>query len=308
MRQIWRRRKSVAAVGIDFGASHLKVAELLQKPGKPMMLRQITIEDAAWAENASSQEASELLQDALGRNGIHAELAVAGIGEEHSCFQVFRLPFMPEKELFEAVRWELQPFLADETKQYYYDASVLEKSSSAGDMLVFAAAARRERVDWLAAAAGEAGMKLVAVEPELVAFARANGAPEEALLVKVETKHAQLCFVHQGVPGAVETLGRAESESSISDLAAVLTERVTAYQALHAEYRPQSICLGGDISEGDALRRFLAKQIGLPVQQNACWQQVTAAPFFDKTFLEAAAPTLSLSIGLAMRGVQIGLR
>ena len=309
MRQIWRRRKSVAAVGFEFGAIHLTVAELGQTPDGPMSLRQFAIEDRPRGEKAvSSQIAGELLRDAIGRNGMQAEVAVAGIGAEHSCFQVLRLPFMPEKELLEAARWELQPFLAEEAKQYYYDAAVLESDSVAGDTLVFAAAALRERVDWLAAVAGEAGMKLAAVEPEAVAFARANGEPEEALLVKVEAEHAHLCFVHQGIPGAVETIDGTETELSIVELAAVLTERTAAYQALHAEYPLQSIYLGGELLEKEALGRVAAKQTGLPVLQNACWQQVTAAPLFDKSFLETAAPALSLSIGLAMRGVQSGLR
>ena len=309
MRQIWRRKKSVAAVGVDFGASNLKVAELDQAAGGPVRLRQFAVEDRPWGEKAvSSQMAGELLRDALGRNGMQAEIAVAGIGAEHSYFQVFRLPAMPEKELWEAARWELQPFLAEDTKQYYYDAAVLESASAAGDALVFAAAALKERVDWLVAAAQEAGVKLMAVEPEAMAFARANGEPEEALLVKVEEKHAHLCFAHQGVPGAVETIGSAATELSILELAAVLTARTAAYQNLHAEYPLQSIYLGGELSEKEALGRVVAKQTGLPVRQNACWQQVTAAPLFDKSFLETAAPSLSLSIGLAMRGVQSGLR
>ena len=307
MRQIWRRRKSVATVGIDFGAVNLKVAELAQKPEEPVLLRQFAMEDAPWLESASSQEASELLRDALGRNGIHAAFAVAGIGAEHSCFRVFRLPVMPQKELLEAVRWELQPFLAEDAKQYYYDAAVLANKSSADGSVVFAAAALRDRVDWLAATVSEAGMKLAAVEPEAVAFARVNGAPEEALLVKIEAGHAHLCFVQQGVPVVGETIARAKTESSMADLAAALTEGAAAYQNLHAEYRPQSICVGGDIIEGEMLGRVVAKKTGLPVRQDACWQQVTAAPLFDKEFLEKAAPALSLSIGLAMRGVQIGL-
>ncbi len=308
MRQIWRRRKSVAAVGIDFGAINLKVAELAQKSEEPVILRQFAIEDAPWLEAASSQEASELLRDALGRNGMHAEFAVAGIGAEHSCFRVFRLPVMPPKELLEAVRWELQPFLAEDAKQYYYDAAVLANNSSVdGCSLVFAAAALRARVDWLAATVSEAGMKLTAVEPEAVAFARVNGAPEEALLVKVEAGHAHFWFVQQGVPVAGETIAREKTESSIAELTTALTEGTAAYQDLHAEYRPQSICVGGDVTEGEILERVVAKQTGLPVRQDACWQQVTAAPLFDKAFLKKAAPALSLSIGLAMRGVQIGL-
>ncbi|WP_027937364.1 type IV pilus biogenesis protein PilM [Anaeroarcus burkinensis] len=309
MRQIWRRRKSAAVFGIDFGASHLQVAELRQTTGGPVRLRQFAIEDRPWGEKAvSSQMEGELLRDALGRNGMQAEFAVAGIGSEHSYFQVFRLPSMPERELLEAARWELQPFLKENGKHYYYDMAVLKSASSTGDTLVFAAAALKECVDWLVAAAYEAGVKLAAVEPEVVAFARANGDPGEALLVKAEAEHAHLCFVHRGIPERVETIVSEKAELSGLELAAVLTERTAAYQTLHEGCSLQSIYLGGERLAEEELGRVVAKQTGLVVQQNACWQQVTAEPLFDKTFLETAAPVLSLSIGLAMRGFQSGLR
>ncbi|SDE43312.1 type IV pilus assembly protein PilM [Thermus arciformis] len=153
----------VEALGLEVGASSLKLVEL---SGQPPTLRALasrplppgTLVEGLVAEpQALAQEIKELLLEARTRK----RYVVSAVPNSGVILRTLQVPKMPPKEMEEAVRWEAEryiPFPIDEVVLDYAPLDPLAEVAEGEQVEVMVAAARQEAVASLIEALRGAGL------------------------------------------------------------------------------------------------------------------------------------------------------
>lgn len=120
-------------------------------------------------------ELTFLLKDIFKNNRkFFSNFVVCNLPEQHTFVKLIKMPKMSEKELKEAVGWQIEDVIPLKLGEVYYDAQVLnysEKSSDHTDVLI--AAAKKTLVNDYVSVLEEVGFKLKKLEPESIAISRA---------------------------------------------------------------------------------------------------------------------------------------
>ncbi|WP_243093578.1 type IV pilus assembly protein PilM [Thermus thalpophilus] len=162
-------RPRVEALGLEVGASSLKLVEL---SGHPPVLRAYatrplppgTVVDGMVTEpGALSQEIRELLGEARTKK----RYVVSAVPNPAVILRTLQVPKMPPKEMEEAVRWEAEryiPFPIDEVILDFAPLDPLAEVAEGEQMEVMVAAARQEAVAGLIEALRGAGLTPVVLD------------------------------------------------------------------------------------------------------------------------------------------------
>ncbi|APD09378.1 MULTISPECIES: type IV pilus assembly protein PilM [Thermus] len=162
-------RPRVEALGLEVGASSLKLVEL---SGHPPTLRAYatrsippgTVVDGVVREPGTlAQEIRELLAEARTKK----RYVVSAVPNPALILRTLQVPKMPPKEMEEAVRWEAEryiPFPIDEVVLDFAPLDPLAEVAEGEQMEVMVAAARQEAVASLIEALREAGLTPVVLD------------------------------------------------------------------------------------------------------------------------------------------------
>ena len=164
------------AIGLDIGSRSIKMAEVVLR-GEKLFLKRMAIADAP--EHAVEDGVivdEELMADALQRmalkNGFAGSQAVAALGGRSLFIREVFFPRMSEKEMREAIRWDLEKYVPFSPDQLYFDFWVVGPGATEVEVRVLLVAAPKDVVDALTRVVSKAGLKLVAIDIEPLAIQR----------------------------------------------------------------------------------------------------------------------------------------
>lgn len=167
---MFRSKKSI--VGIDIGASAIKLAQLKEsKSGytlKALDLEPLPPEAVVDSSIMSSNIVVQAIKDLIVRNnlGKNAEVAIAVSG--HSVIiRKISLPLMTEEELDGSIQWEAEQYIPFDIADVYMDYQIIGPDpADQGQMEVILVAARRDFINEYTGVIRESGLVPMVVDVE----------------------------------------------------------------------------------------------------------------------------------------------
>ncbi|MFH1347989.1 MAG: type IV pilus assembly protein PilM [Candidatus Margulisiibacteriota bacterium] len=129
-------------IGLELDRDYINVAELKESSGGLTLTKFASARVSARPEEKMSQAISRTISEVFAENQIETKDVYAGISGPRVQSRRISLPFMPEKELNEAVKWETKnfvPFPVESAAIDYYQLKEIEKKATKQDLFVVAA-------------------------------------------------------------------------------------------------------------------------------------------------------------------------
>lgn len=197
-------RKSKSTVGIDIGTTALKLVELSWKDQQPILQNyHITPIPASMNLTPSMGEDndfSELLNNALAISGMRSRNANFAVGGHNLFVREVSFPTMTEKELKEAIKWDMEKYVPYEPETYYYDYSILPNELHDDGLKVLLAAVPRKRLDSLIQVVKQAGLTPQVVDIEALSIHRTVSHMKNGVILDIGGHYSQILLFQQGIP------------------------------------------------------------------------------------------------------------
>ena len=185
----------ISAFGIDLSDWSIKIANLEKRDGKIFLVsfgRQ-EIKEGLIEEGEIKNEEELLktietaIQNIKGKK-IRTKYCIVSLPETISFVQVLSLPLMEEKEVAEAIKWELEAHIPLPLEEIYFDWRIIScpETPNPKSLKVLVGALPKKTVDPYLSVLSKVGLKPVAFEIESVATVRAlikNNLPGESVMI-----------------------------------------------------------------------------------------------------------------------------
>ena len=314
-------KRSRSLLGLDFGASSIKVVELTEAGGE------ITL--TGFDSVPVREDSAQALEELLSRGGYSTRRVALAVGGRSVCVRYTHFPKMPASEMVEAVRLEADRLLPFEDTEITLDCQELEPSStdSEGEAVpVLVAACRTEFVEERVNAVVDAGFTPALVDVDLFGLVNAwaldtrEDRPSAVALVDVGGSRTGVVLVEDGTPrftrefeqGSASAASKPSQAPSASFDGVGETSELDALAreiALSVEYAEhnegievEEILLtgGGALLDGLAVR--IAEESRRPVE---LWNPMASMAIDPERLspmeLGDRGPTFTVALGLAAR-------
>jgi type IV pilus assembly protein PilM len=202
--------KSKPAVGLDIGASSVKLVQLKEKRGGHQLLAFGTaplppeaIVDGALMNSAAIVQA---IQEVFAQQRVKAKEVAIGVRGHSVIIKKISLPRMTQEELDESIQWEAEQYIPFDVKDVNIDTQILTpEGDAAGQMDVLLVAAKKDMINDYTSVCAEAGLTATVVDVDAFAVQNAyeanyDPAPEETVvIVNVGAAVSNLNVVSRGV-------------------------------------------------------------------------------------------------------------
>lgn len=305
-------------LGVDLGASAIKIVELNCEREPPMLKNYAIIElPFEQGETPTAAFYADLLRRSVYSHGFQAKQAFVSVSEQNSLSREIDFPPLTGSELAEAVKWEAQAHIPFEAGSYYYDFAVTKAKSTVGSRVMLAAA-QKEAIDQLIGICNEASIPIIAIESEAFAIERTLPRAHPLIVIDFGRKNSRMMLFQHRLPIAIRRLPVSGDDFSRLEAAAdcedarhgpleALTreiEQTIAHGRMAAQQLAfHEILLCGGAAGCQALSLFLAARTGLSVRSLCSPSALTVSPSLDREQLWRVSPRLTVAIGLALRGV-----
>ena len=210
MRTTLRRlfaRQADNVIGVDVGTSAVKAVQLERRSGRPLLKAAGVVDlPAGVMENGSCRDVkglADLIRQAVAAGGASGRDAVLALGVPGLFVREVVFPPLSAAELREAVKWDSERYVPFAPDSYYLDFAVTGQGASELEQKVMLAAAPRETVDALVAAAKSAGLRPVAIDVEPLALHRTLPMADNAMVVDIGAEISQVAIFQSGAPVVV---------------------------------------------------------------------------------------------------------
>ena len=284
-------------VGVDFGSTSIKVAEVCWKKARPCL----KAAGIAACDSSEAESLSEKLNRLLIKAGVRGTEAVFSVDGKNCFSKKITYPKMSRREIREVLRWDLEKHVPYERDSYYYDATPLETQSAKSLLLLVAAP--KSGVDRRSAIIRAAGLSPMAADLEALALQRVVGI-DDLMLLDLGGTSSKTYLYKDGCPVLQRRLMplKATDSYGIESLQEELMDALQYYRSdLKAAQREKVAVCGGFAQNANLLKRlneFLATAVetvdplaGLEIDNS-----------LEAQHLHSIAPQLSVAIGLALRG------
>lgn len=207
------RSRSSGVVGLDFGASAIKVVRVDRARSGPVIIGAACEEYPAKLEG-QAQEAfmHERLQD-FKRRGLMEGQLVIGVANTELAIELATLPKMPSGDLNRAVIWEAKERLATDLSAYSVRHLILGEAAHEGqaqyDIMIVASQRESLVAQWRAFTAQ--GFRVLAMEPGILASLAACEMAgiwkrdELVGVLEIGRRYSTLAFVFNGIARFIRT-------------------------------------------------------------------------------------------------------
>lgn len=192
-------------VGLDIGSTSIKIAELRRTQSQPELVA-ATIEElpANTVRDGyvlNTERLTETLQQAWVLHGIEGKHVVLSLSGQAVVIREVTFPEMNDKELRQAIKWELDKYIpATETAKYYFDFAKLDATEAARDNRVLLVAAPLKMITGITNAVKQAGLKPLAIDIEPLALQRTMEKADNVIMIDIGANCCQLNLFQQGFP------------------------------------------------------------------------------------------------------------
>lgn len=202
-------------LGVDLGATSIKIVELKEEAGRPRLLTYGYTEQSVGYPEKEFTETPERAIDLIKKISIKARTvskqAVAALPSASVFSSVINIPAAPGKDLAEAVRWEAKKIIPLPLEEMILDWKVLTPEAVAGATMsimpqkttrvLLTAAAKNLVKKYLDIFKG-AGLNLISLETETFALVRALVGVDKSTVIIVDMGAAStaISIIENGVP------------------------------------------------------------------------------------------------------------
>lgn len=335
------------SVGLDIGSKTVKIVEL-SNDGGDFRLKASGIVGYKGTSVERMSNDTEFANLATAIKKLHTEAKISSkevsisLPEAHVYTRTVRFPLLTDSEIASAVKWEAEQYIPIPKEDAIIQHQILEKREDVmpPQTLVLLVAAPKSLVEKYQKVVSMAGLKLVAVETELMSLVRSLSPSDKTSIIAdfgarstdiAVAKNAQLSF-SRSIPTAGDAFTRAIAQTlgvdvqqaeeykrtyglSASQLdgkikaaldpvfAMVATEMKKAIHFYRSEAQgdsPQVAVLSGGSASMPEAATTLSDLLGIDVAVGNPFAKVKVDPDAQKS-LSSYAPLYAVSVGLAMR-------
>jgi type IV pilus assembly protein PilM len=196
--------RSEDAIGIDIGNGSIKMAEVVEQSGKPVLKRMGIVDMPAGSIEGGNIADESLLADTLQRmasqNGFSGAKVAASVGGRSLFIREVVFPRMSENEMRQAIRWDFDRYVPFSPDQLYFDFWVIGQGASELQVKVLLVAVPKELVDSLVRVLKKAGLKPVAVDIEPLAIHRTLPDATDCMLIDCGSAVSQVTLFQNHSP------------------------------------------------------------------------------------------------------------
>ena len=199
-----------SVLGIDIGTGAVKLAEIIFKQDH-YILNAFSIVDLPQAvtENGFSMNCEYLQKifcKLIAQSGCSVRKAMVSIGSCNAFIRELKFPLMNDRELREALKWEIEKYVPYETGTYYYDFIVIAKEKNGTEQTVLLAAMLKNVVDGIIDAAKHVGITIMGITIEQLAVLKTFSKKSDFLLLDVGANFSQLTVFQHKKPVLVRSI------------------------------------------------------------------------------------------------------
>lgn len=335
-------------IGLDIGSKTIKIVEL-GRDGSGWKLRASGIVGYKGNPPSRMKEGKEAGILAQTIKNLHKEAKISSkevaiaLPEAQVYTRIVKFPLLTDSEIASAVRWEAEQYIPIPINDAIVQHQIIERrqDTTPPQAFVLLIAAPKALVGKYAKVVEHAGLKLVAVETELIALVRSLSPEKQTVLIAdfgagstdiAISKNGQLNF-SRSIPTAGEAFTRAVAQSlGVEQAQAEQYKKTYGLQsgqlegkvrgALDPVFRmvademkkaihfynvdgnaesPKSAILSGGTAGMPEAASTLTKMLGIEVVVGNPFSKVSVAPEAAKS-LAGFAPLYAIAVGLAMRG------
>lgn len=195
-------------IGLDIGSSAIKLAEIketrkgyeLKNMGETIIPPEAIVNKII-INSGAVVEAVSLL---IGNLGIKTKDAAISISGHSVILKKVSLPQMSQRELREAIPWEIEQYIPHSINEVNYDFQILPGESPEGNMDVLIVAAKKDIANDYIAVANEAGLNPVVVDVDVFALenmyeANYSSSNEIVALINIGASVTNINILKEGV-------------------------------------------------------------------------------------------------------------
>ena len=324
------------ALGVDIGATSVKVAEMADGPGGPRLLHAAVIPiKPGRAEKDPDVYASMVaagLRQAVRESGSRANRAACSLAGTVAMVRYFRFPKLSDNELAGAIRFEAEQVIPYDISEVDLDFELFRDDVNpypdecAGVFVVAPKTMVRERLKLVR----NAGLTAAIVDTESLALANCFLAlsglddDETTAILNIGCTRSSFAILRRrgfqfcrdvavGVGQAAEDGRAAEMETDgepsepgrsvqtpVRQLASELKQSFNYYKTQQRVQSVDRICLCGGASRVPDVADLISEEMGIPVQLwNPLHHVANRDAWKDKA--EEIGPSLAIAVGLASR-------
>lgn len=340
-------RKNAVHVGLDIGLDSVKVVELLRNENKVELNRMGIVElprsirMAGDGDSADPEQVAACIRNLLAVTGVVCRDVTVAISGKKVFFRDISLPNMNDRELREAVKWEIDYCVPYANGTYFYDFAVLDTDEHKAETRVFVVASLKEHVEAIEKICTLTGLNIVAVEFEPLAMKRTFEQEDNIVVVDICEFLSQVILYQAAVPVFVRTIpvgsGNFEeallrdSNLKISEISRHAHLSATAkadtalipphlfntlrdfcqeihrtleyYQIQNQQVVIDNFYLSGCTERINKFKSFISDLLGKPVVAHNSLCQFCLHSTYDQEYLQREGPRMTVAAGLALRGL-----
>lgn len=196
--------RSETAIGLDIGSGSIKMADVTMRSGKLFLKRMaiVDIPEHTYEEGAIANEEllTETLQRMAAKNGFAGSRVATALGGRFLFIREVIFPRMSDKELRQAIRWDLEKYVPFSADQLYFDFWVVGPGTTEVEVRVLLVAVPKDVVDTLIRVVSGAGLKLTSIDIEPLAVQRTLPVVADCMLIDSGAAVSQVTLFQKGSP------------------------------------------------------------------------------------------------------------
>lgn len=331
-------KKEQSFVGIDVGASSMKLVELTKERGRARLrtygsvhLQGLLEKESEENEEVFIELGKKLLQDAH----VRTRLAVTALPMYSVFSSVIQLPRLKAKEMQEAVKWEAKKVIPLPLEEMILDWKVIQEknASDSNSVRVLLTSAPKQLIQKYVNRFQKMGLKLLSLETEAFALIRSLVGNDTSTIMMIDfgDRTTNIMLISDGVPilsRSIEQGGREitaliarqtglvppKAEDYKKDLRIPLTTEMkealspiideikysfSLYENQHKK-KVEKVILTGGTSLLPGLPEHISQIVFTKTYLGSPWARLVY-PEDLTSLLEIVGPSMSVAAGLAMR-------
>jgi Tfp pilus assembly PilM family ATPase len=283
-------------LGFELTGSNLKITALkkVNKGYQLFKLDKIDLLD-------EGEKASEQLKEWVSRNlpSLEEVSAILALSESSLYLKEIELPKVKNENIGEMIYWELGNLTPIPPAEAIYDWKIISTASNTQKLLIMIA--KNQYIENLLSFFRNAGIKIVAIEPSSIAFARGSKADfgRTTLLSVVRESETDYIVLKSGVPvfststsvtlkGARRKLGKKVTQDLAAD-----AKKILDYWEAREDQKIEQVLITGDLAFkyfglALAINRFAKIPVG--VARNKPFKNITISAFPHITLAKYLVP------------------
>lgn len=332
-------------LGIDIDSDSLKLSEVRYRKGMKPYFKNFAIEaipqglvDNGYIINEAGF--IDFFKEILARNFFTTQYAVVSINSRDMVLRQIELPLMAHTEAREVLRWDLEKYVPSAAnEEHYYDMHVLSESSETKLMRILLVAVPKRIVDSLMVVMREGGLKLLAVDSEVLALGRTVPSEGNRIVVDIDRLYTKIIVFESGVPmisrlialgwdrveDVLKKLSERAARTEIPEIDAVQPDELTEHDnerlnlfvddltrdiirtiTYFQSTNPMStidkfLLIGENLSDREITSRFESR-LRMQVDVVNLFDSFNINSVFKREFLKQYETQLMISVGLALWG------